>query len=218
MRYIIANWKMNMNKEQVNSWLNEFSKLTSGKDLKSKVLLAPSFPYLEMVNDFCRENACFCCAQNVSLFEKGAHTGYVGAFQIKDLCPYSIIGHSERNEETEAVIKKRDACLQEGITPIVCFTQKEDWSKKQAQGALLAWEDPSNISQGGVYREKDPQEIEGAYKYFAQETAGSSIIYGGSVHRGNAPALAKIPNLGGALIGNASLDPQHFLDIISAFA
>jgi len=218
MRYIIANWKMNMNKDQVGSWLTEFSKLADGKVIKDKVLLTPSFPYLEEVSAFCRENDLFCCAQNISLFEKGAHTGNVGAFQIKDYCQHSIVGHSERKEESNVILKKRDLCLKEGVTPIVCFSQKEDWSEKQAQGALLAWEDPDNISQSGVYREKDPQEINNTYKYFAQEAPELSIIYGGSVHRGNVHELAKIPNLGGVLIGNASLDPQHFLDIISAFA
>jgi triosephosphate isomerase len=217
MKYIIANWKMNMNLSQVESWVDKFSELIPEEGFKNKVLLAGSYPYLAEILNFCLEYNLECCAQDVSTYEQGAHTGEVGAFQLSDFCKYCLVGHSERNEDKKTVLAKRDACLKFGLTPIVCFAQKEDWSNSNIEGALLAWEDPDNISQDGLYREKDSQDIVDAYEYFATEAPHLSIIYGGSVHKDNAPELAKITNLGGALIGNASLDPKHFLSIISAF-
>ncbi len=216
MKYIIANWKMNMDLDQVETWFKKFKDLTKGKKFKNKIIIAPSTPHLYKSSQFCKDHIMECSAQNVSLHEQGAHTGDVGAFEIADFCHYSIIGHSERKEFKEIVLKKRDVCLRHGVTPIVCFVNKDECKDYLTEGAVIAWEDPENISKDGVYREKDPAEIVETYQYFAKEIPGVSVIYGGSVNRDNVGALAKIKNLGGVLVGNASLDPQHFLDIISA--
>jgi triosephosphate isomerase len=217
MKYIIANWKMNMSLSDLDSWLSQFSKLIEGMSFKNKILLAPSFVHLKTVADFCRVHDLYCCAQDASFQEKGAHTGDVGAFQLKDYCQFCIIGHSERDESRNMVLEKREACLKAEVTPIVCFTKVEEWEQNSEDGVLLAWEDPDNISRGGVYREKNPTEINDAYDYLIQKSPPTPIIYGGSVHRRNVSHLTKIDHLGGVLVGNASLDPQHFLEIISAF-
>jgi len=217
MKYIIANWKMNMDLKQVNTWLNGFKDLIKDEEFKNKVLIAPASPHLYKSSQFCGDLNLECSSQNVSLHEKGAHTGDIGAFEIKDYCNYSIVGHSERKEDKKTVLEKRNICLEHGITPIVCFVNKDDLKEYYVDGALLAWEDPKNISKDGVYREKDSTEIIDTYKYFETELPNVSIIYGGSVNRDNADKLANISNLGGVLIGNASLDPQHFLDIIKIF-
>jgi len=206
-----------MNFNEVEGWLSQFATLQKGKSFKNKVVLAASFPHLKYVADFCSLNNLICAAQDVSFYEKGAHTGDIGAFQIKDFCQFSIVGHSEREESKSMVEAKLTACINQNITPIVCFTKKEDLGKNVIKGTLPAWEDPENISKGGVYKEKNPSDIEHTYEHFMQQAPQTPIIYGGSVHRKNAPHLAKIPNVGGALIGNASLDPQHFMDIIYAF-
>lgn len=217
MKYIIANWKMNMNLDEVENWMIDFKKIIKEKNFKNKVVLAPAAPHLYKSSQFCIDKNLECASQNVSPNEKGAHTGGVGAFEVKDYCQYSIVGHSERKEDKKTVLEKRDVCLKYGITPIVCFVKKEEYKEYFKEGALLAWEDPENISKDGVYREKDPQEIYEAYKYFENEAPNTPIIYGGSVNRDNAADLAGIKNLGGVLIGNASLDPKHFLDIIEIF-
>lgn len=217
MKHIIANWKMNLNLKQVEKWLDEFSNLIEKNKPSSKIILAGSFPHLAEISNFCLEHNIDCSAQDVSASEKGARTGSVGAFQLKDFCQFCIVGHSERKEPRDEVLSKRDACLKSGITPIVCFTKKEAWRQNHTDNALLAWEDPDNISKDGVYREKDTKEIIEAYEFFAREASDLSIIYGGSVHRGNISELVSISNLGGVLVGNASLDPKHFLELISAF-
>ena len=40
------------------------------------------------------------------------------------------------------------------------------------------------------------------------------ILYGGSVNRENLEALLATPGIDGALVGGASLDPQHFWDLV----
>ena len=45
---------------------------------------------------------------------------------------------------------------------------------------------------------------------------GVRILYGGSVKPGNAAELLAVPEVGGALVGGASLDPAAFLAIAQA--
>ena len=49
----------------------------------------------------------------------------------------------------------------------------------------------------------------------ADSAAGCRIIYGGSVKPGNAGALAAEPDVDGALVGGAGLDPDSFTDIVA---
>ena len=42
------------------------------------------------------------------------------------------------------------------------------------------------------------------------------ILYGGSVKPGNAPELIALPDVDGALVGGASLDPSDFSAIVEA--
>lgn len=208
---------MNMDLDQVETWLSTFERLIKNKTFINKIIIAPTSTHLYKSSQFCNAHNVSCASQDVSLHSKGAHTGDVGAFEVKDYCKFSIVGHSEREESQGTVIEKRDLCLEQKITPIVCFVEKEDYLNFYKDGALLAWEDPKNISKDGVYREKDSSAIVETYKYFEQEIPDMSVIYGGSVNKDNVADLTQISNLGGVLVGNASLNPQHFLDIITAF-
>jgi triosephosphate isomerase len=215
MKYIVGNWKMNMNMEAVMNWVTEFDSLKGTEVTEKEVIIAPSSLHLPVIDGLNKGKTYKLAAQDVSISEKGAHTGDLGVFQIKDFCQYCIVGHSERQEPRELVIAKRDACLKEGITPIVCFVEPSDASNSYTKGAIVAWEDPHNISVNGEYRAKDPKEVMAGIEIIAQQLPDEApLIYGGSVNRQNIESLAKINRLNGVLPGNASLDPQHFLDII----
>jgi triosephosphate isomerase len=58
-----------------------------------------------------------------------------------------------------------------------------------------------------------------AVKFSGKETARSlKVLYGGSVNRKNAGSLLKEKEIDGALVGGASLDAEHFCEIIKAAA
>jgi len=42
------------------------------------------------------------------------------------------------------------------------------------------------------------------------------ILYGGSVNAGNVAELLSLPDVDGALVGGASLEPESFAAIVSA--
>ena len=53
-------------------------------------------------------------------------------------------------------------------------------------------------------------------RQFGDAGHGIRILYGGSVNPANAAALLTAPNVGGALVGGASLKPDDFLAIARA--
>ncbi len=217
---------MNMGSKELAFWVSKFSKVRKDinkqlkknkKDAKNtiKIILSPSTIYIPAICEISQKLGAEVCAQDVSLFEKGAYTGEIGAFQVKDFCKYAIVGHSERKENIETVIKKRDMCLSQGITPIVCFVNPNDLLKLHKDGVFMAWENPQNISKNGVYRAEDPAKISAIAKEIRKIIpAKTPLIYGGSVNEENIKEIAKIEEIDGVLVGNASLDSEIFAAII----
>lgn len=219
-KLIIANWKQNMNQGDINAWFEEFVPLIQEEPLNNvSFIIAPSYPYLPILYEYKLSNtSIFASGQDVSLYNEGAHTEKVGATQLRDFCEYCIVGHSETGDSFEDAVKKADLCLNNALTPILCFVNPENVTSIVLQGVVLAMEDPTNISQEGSYNAKDPLQVEGAIKDIKGKLQyNTQLVYGGSVNRQNAEALGNINELDGVLIGHASLDPQHFYDIAKAF-
>jgi triosephosphate isomerase len=217
MNYFIANWKMNMGIKDIISWLDAFSKHRFPENSARHIIICPSFPHLTLTKEASKKMSFEVGAQDTSVFEKGAHTGETGTFQLRQLASYCIVGHSERKESIDIVLKKRDLCLNVGLTPIVCFVNENDAVKHNTEGVVLCWEDPNNISKDGVYRDKNPADVEIGMKKIKNDVSPKTpVIYGGSVNRENIKLLNKIKEIEGVLVGNASLDPNHFADIISS--
>lgn len=206
---------MNMDADKIAFWVENFQNTL---DADKKVIIASSFLHIPLVQQFKNKLDIELSAQDASMFSKGSHTGEVGAFQLKFFCKYCLVGHSERKEDYETVIKKRDICLENDITPIVCFTDPTDASKYEKENVILAWEDPDNISKEGEFRPKDPDSIqEGVDIITKQVSQEIPIIYGGSVNRQNIEDLVNINKLNGILAGSASLDPKHFQQLVETF-
>ncbi len=206
---------MNMKADDIEKWFEQFNAANSVALENKVVIICPSFPYLEKAKSLIRTKNTFVGAQDLDVFDKGAHTGSVGIFQLSDFCTYSIVGHSELKESEENTLLKRDKCLSASITPIVCFVDPEKATAVEKDTSLIAWEDPQNISVNGVYRAKDPQEIRQSVQAIKSTiNENTQLIYGGSVNKDNISDLANIKEINGVLVGNASLDPTHFLYII----
>jgi len=219
-KFVVANWKMNMNLKDLSLWFANFSKLIIPNH-PTQIIVAPSFPYLSVAKELAKDSTISISAQDVSIYTKGAHTGYIGGFQLVDYCTYCLVGHSERKETIADVIKKRDLCLQNGIIPIVCFSDTSSTILQQlyVDDVLLAWEDPSNISKDGQYRAKDTDLILQTVALIRQALPTSAyLLYGGSVNRQNIRDLVNINGLDGVLAGNSGLDPVHFANLIEAYA
>jgi triosephosphate isomerase (TIM) len=146
-------------------------------------------------------------------------------------------------ETDEIVNKKAKAVLAATMTPIVCIGetlderdagQVESVLEKQLRGSLaditptqlenvvLAYEPVWAIGTG---RTATPQQAQEAHAFIrtvltsmvdAATAAKVRIQYGGSVKPTNTAELMAQPDIDGALVGGASLDPRGFAEIIKA--
>ena len=159
-----------------------------------------------------------------------------------------ILGHSERrqyfNETDRALQLKLPKALAAGLTPILCVGETEEERENdetqrrlrhQVQEALervpenrladvvIAYEPVWAIGTGLTATPEQAQDaigfvralIAGFDKDAAQQVR---ILYGGSVKPDNAAELLALPDIDGALVGGASLDPGGFAAIAEAAA
>ena len=217
-KFVVANWKQNFNLEDIKKWFIGYIKALNGQTPNLKKIIAPSFLHLKETLDLSKNLGFEISAQDVSLHEKGAHTGEVGAFQLADYCDYCIVGHSETGDKLRDILNKRDLCLKYKITPIICFTDPIDIEVLYRDGVVLTWENPAHISKEGKYKPENSSKIKRLITVFKSKLPVDALmLYGGSVNRQNANELGNIPELDGVLVGNASLDPAHFQGILEAF-
>jgi len=158
----------------------------------------------------------------------------------------AIVGHSERREhfcETDRALQaKVPALLDAGLTPILCVGETEDEReagdterklRNQVQeglakvedgrlaGVVVAYEPIWAIGTGKVATPEQAQEAIAFIRALVGDRspeAGAAvrILYGGSVKPDNAAELLGLPDVDGALVGGASLDPESFAAIVAA--
>ncbi len=116
-KILIANWKMNPEKE---TDAIKLAKATDGEH----VVICPPLPFLSEVSTAINKSALG--AQDISTDPiTGPFTGEVSASQLRSMgIQYVIIGHSSRRsrdgETDEIVAKKIAAALDAGLIPILC--------------------------------------------------------------------------------------------------
>jgi triosephosphate isomerase len=146
-------------------------------------------------------------------------------------------------ETDEMVQKKVHTALEAGLRPIMCvgesLAERESGSVQKVLGRQVA-EGLKDVSADhlseivlayepvwaiGTGRTASPAQAEEVHAFlrsllaelFDQSAAGKTrILYGGSVKPENTEDLMREPNIDGALIGGASLDPHSFARIIRA--
>ena len=147
----------------------------------------------------------------------------------------------EYHAETDEVVSaKVQAAYRHGLTPILCVGEVLEIRKAgthiehtlaQLDGALtglpadkarslvVAYEPVWAIGTGEVATPEDAQEVCAAIRtrlaelYSGDLADGVRVLYGGSVKASNVAAIMAKPDVDGALVGGASLDPDEFVAI-----
>jgi triosephosphate isomerase len=157
-----------------------------------------------------------------------------------------VLGHSERRQlfgETDrALAAKVPAALAAGLLPLLCVGEteeerargdterklrhqvQEDLDKVPAERlgeVVIAYEPIWAIGSGLVASPEQAQEAIAFVRALVRdrdpEAARSvRVLYGGSVNPDNAPELLALPDVDGALVGGASLQPSSFAAIVEA--
>ena len=159
---------------------------------------------------------------------------------------FVILGHSERRQDhgetTELINDKIESAIEAGLRVILCCGESletrdagkaEDFVLGQLRPALGKFEDPAErltiayepIWAIGTGRTATPADIEDMHKairglldevYGPEKSADVRILYGGSVKPENAREILTTSEVGGALVGGASLSAETFLGIVVA--
>lgn len=214
---IVANWKSNKTNREAFSWLTFFNENKDKINFKNKeIVLCPSFTSLSICRSFIKDNnlPISLGAQDLSEFSGGPYTGEVSASQVKELCSYVLIGHSERKRyfsETQDKIKRKVSQAEENnLDAILCVQNENDFI---VDAKFIAYEPPFAISTFGVGRPDAPEHVEKVFSALANKT-GAKLLYGGSLALDNIGQYSKIKSLRGFLLGGVSLDPREFINLL----
>ena len=144
-RTIIAgNWKMNKKPSEVRAFVEELRSAMPASLKGCSVVLCVPATHLAALSGM-RSRRIGVGAQNVSHFDKGAHTGEISAEMLADLdTRYCIVGHSERRADNgdtdEAVNAKIHALLKKNITPILCVGESLDQRERDLTMAHITYQ------------------------------------------------------------------------------
>ncbi len=241
MRQLIAgNWKMHGLAADAVALAKGVAAGSQG--LGCDVLVCPPSVHVAAVAQAVAGSPVAAGGQDCHPEKQGAHTGDVSAPMLRDIgATWVILGHSERRQnhaETDALVRAKTlAAVAAGLTPIVCVGETEDQRTSgretevvggQLTGSLpenfagvVAYEPVWAIGTGKTATEDDVAAMHGfirqqLVRQFGPAGNGILILYGGSVRPANAASLLAVPNVGGALVGGASLKADDFLAIARA--
>jgi triosephosphate isomerase len=242
MRQTIAgNWKMNGLAADADRLAAALARDAAG--LPCDLLVCPPATVLARVARALAGTAVAVGGQDCAPQADGAHTGDISAAMLRDAgASHVVLGHSERRrdhgETDELVREKVIAAAAAGLLPIVCVGETDEQRNAgretevvgwQIEGSLpkpfsgmLAYEPVWAIGSGQSATERDVEIMhafirEELMRQFGPEAGRAvPILYGGSVKPENAASLLAVAEVGGALVGGASLDAAAFLAIARA--
>ena len=239
MRPLIAgNWKMNGLRAAAAQLAAALRGGAQGCDL----LVCPPATVLAEVAGLLAGSPVMVGGQDCHPDTLGAHTGDLSAAMLLDAgASWVILGHSERRQahgETDALVRRKAAAAAAaGLKPIVCVGETEAQREagqartvvgNQLAGSLppgfngvIAYEPVWAIGTGRVPTEADVAAMHAHIRRqlvadLGEGGAGLRILYGGSVKPGNAAVLLGMAEVGGALVGGASLQAEDFMGIARA--
>jgi triosephosphate isomerase len=239
---IAGNWKMN----GTSASLAEARAIAEGVgQCPGRVAICPPSILIERMARALSGSPVLVGGQDAHWDDHGAFTGDVSAEMLADAgAKLVILGHSERRsgyrETDELVARKVGAALRFDLEPVVCVgetLEERDAGRAvevvtgQVRGSLpaelgsarfaVAYEPVWAIGTGRTPTTPDIEEIHRAIRatltdMFGEHGATVPILYGGSVKPSNAAEILHAAEVGGALVGGASLKAEDFLGIVRA--
>jgi triosephosphate isomerase (TIM) len=223
---IAGNWKMHKGAHEARAFTARLRHLPD-RATDVEIVVCPPFVALEAaLQGLGGDSEVQVYAQNVHWELEGAFTGEVSAPMLLELgVKGTIVGHSERRhlfgETDESVRRRAEAALEAGLAVIACVGETEAEREAGETEAVLARQVPDlpkherlviayePVWAIGTGKTASPEIAQEAHA-FVKSLHPSRVLYGGSVNPENAATLLAQPDVDGALVGGASLDPTAF--------
>ena len=244
VKLIAGNWKMNGLGASLAE-ARALSEALASEAAACRVALCPPATLVHRLAEAVAGGAVEVGGQDCHAEASGTFTGSTSASMLADAgATLVILGHSERragfNESDADVAAKVEAALAAGLEPIVCVG--ETLEQRQASEAVavvsaqvagslptslsgkafaVAYEPVWAIGTGLTPTLEQIEEVHAAVRAAMVQRLGEGgrtapILYGGSVKPSNAAEILAVAEVGGALVGGASLKAADFLGIIRA--
>jgi triosephosphate isomerase (TIM) len=241
---IAGNWKMNGLARSLDE-ARALAAALDSQPPACRVALCPPATLVHRMAEVLGGTGVEIGGQDCRAESNGAFTGDISAEMLTDAgAALVILGHSERRtgygETDQQVRAKAVAAMAAGLEPIICvgetLGQREAGEAlavvtAQVRGSLpddiaakafaVAYEPVWAIGTGLTPTLEQIEEVHMAIRATLVELFGAAgaappILYGGSVKPSNAGDILKVTDVGGALVGGASLKAEDFLGIITA--
>ena len=243
---IAGNWKMHKTESQAESYIQALLPKVSSVDGVDVAICVPFTDLRAMVDSArgsrVQVYAQNMHAEPEGAYTGEISAEMLGELDVHGV----LLGHSERRAffgETEKTLAlKVPRALQAGLIPILCVGESEserasgDTERKlrhqvredlagvsgeQLAQVVIAYEPIWAIGTGQVASPEQAQEAIAFIRALIGDRDPDAadavrILYGGSVNSENANELLALPDVDGALVGGASLDPETFADIVMA--
>ncbi len=242
-----ANWKMYKTAAQTIAFFDQFKTELNGTE-RCEIVVFPVSLAIPAAVQAASATSIRIGGQNIYWCKEGAYTGEISGELLRAAgATWTLVGHSERRQhfhETDAdVLKKTQAALEAGLTPIVCVGERleehqagkaHDVLIRQFAGGLaglteeqfaeivMAYEPVWAIGTGKTATPEIASDAHRLIRSEAEKRFGTEaaqqlrILYGGSVKPDNIVGLMAEEEIDGALVGGASLDPISFAKIVKA--
>jgi triosephosphate isomerase len=236
--FIAANWKMYLDKSGVEEFSNIIQINKFNEQIKTCIF--PSNVYISHLKKIVENLPISVGGQNCHYEKKGAFTGEVSSYFLKDIgCEYVILGHSERrsfNKESNLHVQKCvSSAINSNLIPIICVGESYNDRKngtaldfvtkqvieslpKSFENIIIAYEPVWSIGTGVIPSKIEIEEMHKHIKELISFKFNKNIrvLYGGSVNSSNVCDILLVDNVDGFLIGGASLKAKDFLAIYSS--
>ncbi|MEB3179627.1 MAG: triose-phosphate isomerase [Nostocaceae cyanobacterium] len=234
---IAGNWKMFKTQAESLEFLQGFLPSLEETPQDREVILCVPFTDLQILSKSLHGTRVQLGAQNVHWEENGAYTGEISGLMLKEIgVRYVVVGHSERRQyfgETDETVNLRlKAAQRYGLTPILCVgetKQQRDAGETEdliisqlekglvnvdQENLIIAYEPIWAIGTGDTCEATEANRVISLIRS-QLKNPDVPIQYGGSVKPNNIDEIMAQPEIDGALVGGASLEPPSFARIVN---